>query len=701
MKAKVSGGYVLGVDLGTTYSAASVGRAGSVMAANLGTHTTVIPSVVAIGDDGRILVGEPAALRGRVEPDRAARYFKRRIGDEIPVVLGGTPYGAEALTGHLLSTIIETVSQQEGESPSRVVLTHPANWQAFKLALLEASAQVAGLKEIGTLSEPEASAIAHRARDASVKADSILAVYDLGGGTFDVALVRRTGRTFSPLGSPAGIERLGGLDFDEAVRQHVADAIGGIAPGSGTTNFGSQRSLEALRSDCQYAKEFLSSNTDAIIPVILPDTHTEVRLTRNEFESMIRPRILETVSVLSQVIKDAGLKAQDVDAVLLVGGSSAIPLIADSIQEITGIRTMLGPHPKLAASAGAAWWGMDTSLDHSGVLRRFGSDTGEDRRTRATRRAHRKEKPAATDLVGVALLADKDATISTHGTDGQTTARGVAQSEAQLHERDSPATGAATDADDAPDDQDPNAVATPGTGSRAPSSRLRYMAAAAVTLMVAIIVGVLLIANAPARHAALLTTSNGHRAGGSAGSNPTFSTRKRTVASHASRTSTPSISQGSTPFQGSAGGVTNSPVTVTVTVTQPLSSAHHVKSGTGTTGTTSPGIVTLEPRALTLRPGGSGNVVLTNTTATGVGYSWQYDPSSSLLGEMVPIYPGPDGNFMGGVVGKSNGTGTTFTFTARVQAGATTAGVINLLVGYLDPFTGTNVHVSIPITIEI
>ncbi|MEO5722749.1 MAG: Hsp70 family protein, partial [Ilumatobacteraceae bacterium] len=129
-------GYQLGVDLGTTYTAAAVGRDGRAEVGTLGASSPVMPSVVLLRADGEVLVGEVAVRRGLAEPTRVAREFKRRLGDPTPLVLGGTPYGAESLMGHLLRDVVRTVSQREGEAPERVVLTHPANYGPYKLDMM-------------------------------------------------------------------------------------------------------------------------------------------------------------------------------------------------------------------------------------------------------------------------------------------------------------------------------------------------------------------------------------------------------------------------------------------------------------------------------------------------------------------------------------------------------------------------------------
>jgi molecular chaperone DnaK (HSP70) len=214
------GHYQLGVDLGTTWTAAAVARHGQAHMVGLGNRTAAIPSVVHQAHDGTTLTGDAADRRGPSEPLRVAREFKRRLGDPTPVLLGGTPYSAEALLGTLLDAVVTQVMEREGGPPTHLAVTHPANWGPYKIALLEQAIGMAGIPAATTLTEPEAAALAYAANE-RVEPGALVAVYDLGGGTFDTAILRKTTDGFSILGQPTGIERLGGIDFDEAVVGHL------------------------------------------------------------------------------------------------------------------------------------------------------------------------------------------------------------------------------------------------------------------------------------------------------------------------------------------------------------------------------------------------------------------------------------------------------------------------------------------------
>lgn len=346
-------GYQLGIDLGTTFTAAAVHRDGRVEIASLGDRAAAIPSVVFLRPDEGVLVGEPASRRAITEPERVAREFKRRVGDPVPVILGGAAYPAEALMARLLSWVVGRVTEREGGPPEAIAVSHPANWGPYKTDLLDQAVRMADLGGVVRLTEPEAAAIYYASTE-RVEVGDVVAVYDLGGGTFDAAVLRKTADGFAIVGSPEGIERLGGIDFDQAVFAHAARTLGGALDELDPEDRSVIAAVARLRQDCVEAKEALSSDTDAAIPVFLPTVRTEVRITRSELEGMIRPAIAETIAALRRALRSAAVEPADVSAVLLVGGSSRIPLVGQMVSAELGRPVAVDAHPKHAVALGAA-----------------------------------------------------------------------------------------------------------------------------------------------------------------------------------------------------------------------------------------------------------------------------------------------------------------------------------------------------------
>jgi actin-like ATPase involved in cell morphogenesis len=343
----------LGIDLGTTFTAAAVVRQDTARMATLGDHGTAVPSVLFLKADGTMLVGEAAIRRGIEEPERVARETKRRVGDPVPVMLGGTPFAAELLQARLLRWAVDRLSAELGESPRSIAVTHPASWGPYKLDLLRSAFRQVGVDAPVLVPEPVAAATAYAA-DRPLPPGALVAVYDLGGGTFDCCVLRREpDGGFTILGAPEGVERLGGIDFDQSVFTHLRRAVPEIEE-LDPADPPSLALLANLRRECVSAKEALSADTDATMSVVLPTRHTSVRLTRAEFEDMIRPALAETVTALQRTIAGAGIAPDDLHAILLVGGSSRIPLVAQMIADQIGQPVAVDAHPKDAIALGAA-----------------------------------------------------------------------------------------------------------------------------------------------------------------------------------------------------------------------------------------------------------------------------------------------------------------------------------------------------------
>ena len=283
-------GYRLGVDLGTTYTAAAVNVDGRVEMLGLGIRAMQVPSVVFVRRGGEIVVGEAAEQQGAAEPSRVVREFKRRIGDSVPLVVGGAPFSAQALTARLLAWVVGIATERQGGPPEHVCVTHPANWGPFKRDLLGQAVEMAGLRNVEMCTEPEAAAITYASRNRVAEGDRV-AVYDLGGGTFDAAVLVPDGAGFRLAGPPEGVEQLGGIDFDEAVFRHVLTSLGPEVADLDDMDPATATALARLRRDCVEAKEVLSFSIDTVVPVGLPGITRSIRLTRGDLDDMLRPAI--------------------------------------------------------------------------------------------------------------------------------------------------------------------------------------------------------------------------------------------------------------------------------------------------------------------------------------------------------------------------------------------------------------------------
>lgn len=345
--------YSLGVDLGTTFVAAAISREAQAEMSKLGDRSVVTPAMVYLGEDGTLVTGEAASRRAVSNPERVGREFKRRLGDPTPVTLAGQPFAITELMATLLRDAVNKITEAEGAPADRAVLTYPANWGNFRRGVFDEVPAMAGLSGALTITEPEAAA-AHYAVTRELGDGAAVAVYDLGGGTFDATVLRNRSGRVEILGRPEGVERLGGMDFDNAILEFINDASDGAIDGLDRGDPRTEVALARLRQDCVLAKEALSIDAETVIPVFLPGRNFDVRLTRAQFEDMIRIPVQNTIGALTRTIRSAQLPVDELSLVLLVGGSSRIPLVAEMVSAQLGRPTVVDPYPKYAVALGAA-----------------------------------------------------------------------------------------------------------------------------------------------------------------------------------------------------------------------------------------------------------------------------------------------------------------------------------------------------------
>ena len=346
-------GYRLGIDVGTTFTAAAVRREDRAEMVGLGIRALQMPSVVHIADDSSVLVGEAAENRGSGDPAGVVREFKRRFGDPVPILVRGRPHSPEQLTARVLRAVVAVASEREGAAPDAVTVTHPATWGPFKLDLLRQALTFADLPEAGLCAEPVAAAVTYAGRRRVADGDAI-AVYDLGGGTFDTAVLRSTGGTFEVVGRPEGIEHLGGVDVDEVVFRHVLGAMTRPVSDLDPDDPEVLLALARLRRDCVLAKEQLSSDTQATVTATLPGGLETIRVGRSELEDLVGPALEETVAAVRRALRSAALSPDELAAIVLVGGSSRIPLVSEVLVSAFGRPLAVDTHPKHDIALGAA-----------------------------------------------------------------------------------------------------------------------------------------------------------------------------------------------------------------------------------------------------------------------------------------------------------------------------------------------------------
>ena len=348
--------YRVGIDFGTTFTAAAVHRDGEQGAevVPLGDGKPAVPSVVFVAADGSFVMGDAAVRRAVTDPDRVLREVKRRIGDRTPVLVAGEPIEAHTIAASFVRWVVDRVTEREGAPPAAVALSHPASWGGHKCDLMAEALAAQGVSPVTLVTEPAAAAVAYTASK-HVAPGAAIGVYDLGGGTFDAAVVRQLDDGgFELVGVPQGIESLGGVDFDEAVFEHVKTIVGTQWTELDFTDPLVRTAAATLRRECTEAKEALSADTEVTIPVMLPGVSTRVRMVRTEFEQLVEPAIAATVAALREACESASLSTSDLTAVLLVGGSSRIPLVSQQVSASFDRPVTVDSDPKAVVACGAA-----------------------------------------------------------------------------------------------------------------------------------------------------------------------------------------------------------------------------------------------------------------------------------------------------------------------------------------------------------
>ncbi|MEV6932520.1 Hsp70 family protein [Dactylosporangium sp. NPDC051485] len=346
---------VLGIDFGTSNTVAMVRTPDTRMRPLLFDGSPLLPSSLYFNTDGKVLVGRDAERNARLDPARFEPNPKRRI-DDGEVFIGDHPMPVPQLFAQVLSLVNTEARRQLGAAPEEVRMTHPARWGERRRSLLVEAARLSGLGTPRLIAEPVGAASYFTAvLGSAVPVGRSLAIYDLGGGTFDATVVRRTQSGFEVL-AEEGLPDVGGLDFDHAIIEHLGKTYQESHPEkwaslANPTDASDRRLRRMLYEDVRGAKEMLSrtSSTDIHIPSMEIDAH----LTREELESLVKPHLERTVQCLSRAVDQARLQPKDLVGIFLVGGSSRIPLAAHLIHSELGVAPTTLEQPETVVVEGA------------------------------------------------------------------------------------------------------------------------------------------------------------------------------------------------------------------------------------------------------------------------------------------------------------------------------------------------------------
>jgi len=345
---------ILGIDLGTTNSAFAVMEGGDpeIIVNGEGDRTT--PSVVAFTDDDERLVGKPAKNQAVQNPERTIQSIKRHMGEEnYTVDVGDDEYTPEQISAMILQKIKRDAEEYLGDDVEKAVITVPAYFNDRQRQATKDAGEIAGFEVERIVNEPTAASMAYGLDDES---DQTVLVFDLGGGTFDVSVLDLGGGVYEVVATN-GDNDLGGDDWDGAIIDHLAEEF---ESDHGVDLREDRQALQRLKDAAEEAKVELSSRkeTDINLPFITATDsgpiHLETSLTRAKFESLTSDLVERTVAPTEQALEDAGYTKDDIDEVILVGGSTRMPQIQEKVEELVGQAPKKNVNPDEAVALGAA-----------------------------------------------------------------------------------------------------------------------------------------------------------------------------------------------------------------------------------------------------------------------------------------------------------------------------------------------------------
>ncbi|ADG83289.1 chaperone protein DnaK [Thermincola ferriacetica] len=346
-------GKVLGIDLGTTYSCMAVMEGGeaTVIPNAEGGRTT--PSVVAFSKTGERLVGQVAKRQAVTNPEGTVMSIKRHMGSDYKVHINGKDYTPQEISAMILQKLKADAEAYLGETITQAVITVPAYFTDSQRQATKDAGKIAGLEVLRIINEPTAAALAYGLDKGE---DQTILVYDLGGGTFDVSILELGDGVFE-VKATSGNNHLGGDDFDERIINYLVEEF---KKENGIDLRNDKMAMQRLKEAAEKAKIELSgvTSTNINLPFITADQtgpkHLDITLTRAKFEELIADLIEKTMGPTRQALSDAGLTPDQIDKVILVGGSTRVPAVQEAIRKLLGKEPHKGVNPDEVVAMGAA-----------------------------------------------------------------------------------------------------------------------------------------------------------------------------------------------------------------------------------------------------------------------------------------------------------------------------------------------------------
>ncbi|HRF72877.1 MAG TPA: Hsp70 family protein [Accumulibacter sp.] len=344
---------IIGIDLGTTNSEVAIVRDGRVEVLEVAPGVRILPSVVGVGDDGALLIGQAARNQYVLHPERSVRSIKRRMGEFTAVHMAGKDYSPQEISAMILRRLREIAEAHTGETVTKAVITVPAYFSDAQRQATREAGEIAGLEVMRIINEPTAAALAYESCHSGARK---VLVYDLGGGTFDVSVVNLESAVVEVLASH-GNNHLGGDDFD---LQLVTFAVEHLQRENGIDVRDNAVAMARLQRAAEAAKIALSDQPYAILSeeyLLEKDgvpVHLSVEVSRDEYEEMIAPFVAETIEAVHVALSGAGLTVSEINEILLVGGATRTPLVQRRLEQDLGLQPRAEVDPDLCVAMGAA-----------------------------------------------------------------------------------------------------------------------------------------------------------------------------------------------------------------------------------------------------------------------------------------------------------------------------------------------------------
>lgn len=344
---------VIGIDLGTTNSCVAVMEGGEAVVIPNPEGNRTTPSVVGFKKDGERIVGETAKRQAITNPDRTIMSIKRHMGTNHKEKIDDKEFTAQEISAIILQKLKADAEAYLGQSVTQAVITVPAYFNDSQRQATKDAGKIAGLEVLRIVNEPTAAALAYGMEKSE---DQTILVYDLGGGTFDVSILE-LGDGFFEVKATSGDNKLGGDDFDQVIIDYL---VSEFKKDQGIDLSKDKAAVQRLKDAAEKAKKELSgvmTSTISLPFITMVDgvpQHLEMNLTRAKFEELSAALVERTLGPTRQALSDSGLSANDIDKIVLVGGSTRIPAVQEAVKKLTGKEPHKGVNPDEVVALGAA-----------------------------------------------------------------------------------------------------------------------------------------------------------------------------------------------------------------------------------------------------------------------------------------------------------------------------------------------------------